>query len=510
MYHKKRRPFQYLIRLLPLFAAVLLVTSCAKQGVTSIEQDGTFPVWITMEGGTGKAYIESPAMVTVTDGNIRAKLVWSSKNYDYMIVDGVRYENEAPGDQSVFTVPVASLTEPLHVTADTVAMSKPHEIEYTIFFHRTEDEIQETDLRDVETESTGVETENLTFLGDEPDETLDLKYATQFCVRQYGVYTLISILNSGDYLLIPEGATLPQDIPETVTVLQQPLDTTYMVTSSGMDLVCRCNALSHIRLSALTEQEWSIPEAAEAMRQGKILYAGKYKAPDYERILQEGCDLAIENTMIYHNPEVREKLQELGIPVLVETSSYEKHPLGRLEWIRLYGILFGEREAADAYYEEQLQAIGPVLEQPDTGRSVAFFHVTTNGMINVRKSGDYISRMIELAGGHYILSKDGEDDENALSTMNMQMEDFYAVAKDADIIIYNSTIQGELSSVDELIAKNELFADFKAVKDGQVYCTERDLFQQTSGMSDFMQDLHAVFSGSERNCRYLFPLKANE
>ena len=67
------------------------------------------------------------------------------------------------------------------------------------------------------------------------------------------------------------------------------------------------------------------------MEEGDILYAGKYSAPDYELILDEGCNLAIENTMIYHNPEVKEKLEELGIPVLVERSSYESHPLGRLE-----------------------------------------------------------------------------------------------------------------------------------------------------------------------------------
>ncbi|MBR6390655.1 MAG: ABC transporter substrate-binding protein, partial [Lachnospiraceae bacterium] len=234
---------------------------------------------------------------------------------------------------------------------------------------------------------------------------------------------------------------------------------------------------------------------------GDIVYAGKYKAPDYEMIMGQGCDLAVENTMIYHEPAVKEKLEELGIPVVVEMSSYEEHPLGRLEWIRFYGTLFGTEEIADTYFEDAISKAQFVMEQPDTGLSVAFFHVTASGMINVRKPGDYISKMIEMSGGHYVIT--GSDDDNMLSTMNIQMEDFYAAAVDADIIIYNSTIGGEIASLDELISKNKLFAGFKAVKNGRVYCTSEDFFQKTTGMADFMNDLHNAFTGSSDEFVYL-------
>lgn len=82
-----------------------------------------------------------------------------------------------------------------------------------------------------------------------------------------------------------------------------------------------------------------------------------------------------------------------------------------------------------------------VLNEAPTGKTVAFFYVTTNGGVNVRKSGDYVSKMIELAGGTCI-TFDDSDEENALSTMTIQMETFYEQAKDADYIIYNSTIDG--------------------------------------------------------------------
>ena len=78
--------------------------------------------------------------------------------------------------------------------------------------------------------------------------------------------------------------------------------------------------------------------------------------------------------------------------------------------------------------------------------------------------------------------------------MNMQMEMFYTGAKDADIIIYNSTIDGELHSIDELLAKSPLLADFKAVRNGDVWCTGQNLFQSTMGLGDMILDIHAVLT----------------
>ncbi len=334
-------------------------------------------------------------------------------------------------------------------------------------------------------------------------ETIPLQYATGFTIERFGDYDYVSIPDSGDYVIVREDGAVPDFLPDDVVILQKPLDHTYLVSTSAMDLIHTCGALDHIRLSGTAENDWYIDEAKEAMKNGSILYAGKYRAPDYERILENGCDLAIENTMIYHEPAVKAKLEELGIPVLVETSSYESHPLGRLEWIKLYGVLFECEMEANRYFDEQIKKLGPLLEEkPDTGKTVAFFYVNASGMINVRKSGDYITKMIELSGGHYVPDNTGAG-ENALSTMNMQMEDFYAEALQADIIIYSSTISKEITSVAELIGKNSLFKDFKAVKEGRVYCTERNLFQQITGMAEFMQDLNDVFNDVEREYTYL-------
>ena len=82
--------------------------------------------------------------------------------------------------------------------------------------------------------------------------------------------------------------------------------------------------------------------AREAMEAGSIIYAGKYSQPDYELILTEGCPLAIESGMIGHASDVKAQLFKPGVPVLVDRSGYETHPLGRTEWIKLYSALLNE------------------------------------------------------------------------------------------------------------------------------------------------------------------------
>ena len=104
-----------------------------------------------------------------------------------------------------------------------------------------------------------------------------------------------------------------------------------------------------------------------------------------------------------------------------------------------------------------------------------------------------MAKIIEMAGGSYVPDNLMEN-ENALSTMNMQMEAFYASVKDADYLIYNSTIDGELKSLNELLAKSSLLADFKAVKEGNVWCTGKNMFQETMGLGDMILDIRRILT----------------
>ena len=328
----------------------------------------------------------------------------------------------------------------------------------------------------------------------EPTGRMELDYATQFTVDEYADGSrLVTIGGTDQYLVVPEGVSAPAGLPEDVTVLQQPLDQIYLVATSAMDLFRSLDGLGSIRLAGTDADGWYIPEARQALEDGTILYAGKYNAPDYELILSEGCDLAVESTMINHNPEVKEQLERLGVPVLVERSSYEANPLGRMEWIKLYGVLLGKEEEAEAAFDQAAAAAEALAGGQPTGKSVAFFYINSMGTVNVRKTGDYVAEMIRMAGGSYLPDQPAEND-NALSTMNMDMESFYQAAREADVLIYNSTIGGELQTLDQLLDKSPLLADFKAVQTGNVWCTGKNMFQESMALGDMIGEIHRVLT----------------
>ena len=106
----------------------------AQPAAAEAPADGTYTCDVTLEGGSGRVTVESPAALTVADGRMTATIVWSSPNYDYMLVDGEKYLPTNTEGNSTFEIPVAALDTPLDVVGDTVAMSTPHEIEDTLTF----------------------------------------------------------------------------------------------------------------------------------------------------------------------------------------------------------------------------------------------------------------------------------------------------------------------------------------------------------------------------------------
>lgn len=112
------------------------VRNVEAQAAEAVETpaDGSYTCEVTLEGGSGRATVDSPAALTVADGKMTATVVWSSPNYDYMVVDGEKYLPINTEGNSTFEIPVSALGVPLSVVADTVAMSTPHEIEYTLTF----------------------------------------------------------------------------------------------------------------------------------------------------------------------------------------------------------------------------------------------------------------------------------------------------------------------------------------------------------------------------------------
>lgn len=331
--------------------------------------------------------------------------------------------------------------------------------------------------------------------GWEPERSMELQFATQFSVDYYqDGYKLISLADGTRFLVIPEGSECPKGIAKDIVPLYQPVENIYLAATASMCLFDALDCMDVIRLSGTKEDGWHIENARLAMQEGRILYAGKYSEPDYEMMLDYRCPLAIESLMIGHASEVKDKLEELGIAVFIDQSSMEPHPLGRTEWIKLYGALLNKEETAEALFEEQVKYLNEAAGTEGFGKTVAFFHISSSGYVVARKSGDYVTKMLELAGGNYVFDNLG-DPETRTSTVTIEMEKFFATAKDADYIIYNSTIGGEIKTIDELLAKNELLAEFKAVQNGNVWCTSENMYQETTQLGQMIQSFQKVFSG---------------
>ena len=612
--------------------------------------DGSYWIRVSMTGGSGRASISSPTGFYVKDGQATADIHWSSASYDYMKLDGVRYDafTDAAG-HSAMTIPVSALDTSIPVLADTTAMSKPYEIEYQLSFDGSallpmadasmaeahalpSDEVNRamqsttTQVADAETSESAGDSGNRTTAGehrvavaddtqsgtDASQQVKGRESATNVSVEMstktagasgtvgessvhwsaapeidglrfissekndVAEYFRLSVYEDASgakyqlletagglhrYLIVPADAQVSNRKSDhftaraseansankekkgdalELTVLQQPLTTTYVAASAVMAPLCDLGAVSQIRFSGLREEGWYVDEARAAMKAGSMLFAGKYSEPDYETLLREGCDLALESTMIYRSPEVIEKLHALGIPVYIDYSSYEPHVLGRLEWIRVYGALFGHTEKAQQWYQAERDRIRAIQKDAETssgeasqsgksteksetrtsrnskneassigsssGRAgtdttadlrptVVYFYVNSSGQIQVRQPKDYIPELLELAGARYLAPDMSGLSGSRKSNVTVSLEDFYSSCRDADYLIYSATLDRPLSSIRELLGKNALFADFKAVKEGHVYTTDKDFYQLSDRMADFAEDVRRMLQG---------------
>lgn len=497
------------LALFVLLACVALVLpACGAKSDTSSHEEYTVDVELT--GGSGRASVSSPCSVVKEGDSYTATLVWSSSSYDKMTVDGVDYEPTTTDPGSTFEIPIVLDTD-MAVSAETTAMSEAHTIEYTLRFDSTtlvrasksNEASEDSGSSDSSSSSTQVENFHNADLGCgwEPTGSVELAYATNFTIDTFeGGYSLICISNGERFLTVPEGMQAPDGLSSDIAVINLPANKTYLVSSSTMCLIDAIDAVDSITMTATKAEDCSVQGFVDALNAGTLVYGGKYSAPDYERITSAGITLAIENNMINHNPDVKEKLQSLGVTVLTEQSSLEGTVLGRIEWIKLYGVLFGCEDTANDVFEQQRQSIEAVAEKSaskDGSVKVAYFYINSNGAAVTRRSGDYVAQMVRLAGGAYALDDSEEAPSGSMSSLTLEMEQFFALARDADVIIYSSSIDGSVHSIDDLVAKNSLLSQFKAVQNGNVWSTGTNIYQQMTSSAEVISELAQVIDGSD-------------
>ena len=352
------------------------------------------------------------------------------------------------------------------------------------------------------------------------ESVLPLKYAECFNVYYYNDgFKLIDVPLSGMYLIVPEGADVPEELEAydstgskvaasdlaaagvtpsdaDLTIIRQPLQNIYMAATGVMSFYDELGALDSVTMTSLDESGWTIDAPIKALQEGSMVFAGKYSTPDYEMLIDRACDLALQSTMILHTPEVQEMEEDLGIPVFIDRSSYELSALGRIEWIKLYGAMMNKEDVAEEKFKIQEDIVNSLQDFENTGKTVAFFSINSNREVVVRRTQDFIPRLIEEAGGKYVFDDLTNPGSNSAS-VQLNMETFYDAAVNADFLIYNGTIQEPLKSIDDLVAKDALFAEFKAVKEGNVWQVDSRWYQSTATVGSLITDLNAMITGKD-------------
>lgn len=325
------------------------------------------------------------------------------------------------------------------------------------------------------------------------DHSADIKYAREFTLDYYKdgykMFTIEKNHPGQKFLIVPEGKEVPTNLDENTVVLQQPLNKITFNSTGAVSLVAAINGLDNVNGVGTDMDGWYIDAVKERMEAKKISFTGKYNAPDFEQMTASQTQMVVETTMVNSNADIVEKYKELNIPLIVENSSKEATPLGRVEWVKLYAALMNMEEEADAYFNKQEEIIGQIAKGEMTGKTVAMFYTSAKEDKNyVRNAGDYMAEMIQIAGGEYVFA-DLNPDQGGTTAINS--EELYAKCSEADYIIYINFAK-PYGSIQDMIDSNDMYQDYKAVKEKQVFITSPDFTQSIAGIATIIEDMHKV------------------
>lgn len=321
------------------------------------------------------------------------------------------------------------------------------------------------------------------------DHSLELQYAKCFSIDYYkGGYKIAKISDGTTMLIVPEGMSVPADAPADAIIMQQPVSNLMVASTPVTSLINAVGALDAISLTTYDADSWYIDEVKNAINNGKLTYVGDYKEPDFEMITASNTTCAFYSTML--TEDVAEKLDQIGVDVILDQSVEEDHPLARVEWIKLYGAIFNCEDKANEVYNTQAAYVDELSKLEDSGKTVAMFYITSKGKLYARNANDYMAKMVDLAGGIYALSDVGIGETG---TVNMEMEAFYDKAKDADYIIYIWSLGGKPETLADFLSRADILSEMKAVKEGNVWCTTPNYFQISDTIGSMINDIHLMF-----------------
>ena len=308
------------------------------------------------------------------------------------------------------------------------------------------------------------------------------------------------------WLLLPEGVDKVSGAPAGVNIMTFRDRQNIMVSSaSTMALINAMDALSKVPMTT-ADTTWRIQEIKDAIDKGTVKEVGKYSKPDYEQIISIGAEkhvtFAVFSTMLDSVPDVYDQLTKTcNLRIMRDQSSYESHPLGRTEWIKIYGEIFDMRDKSDAVFNGQVEILNETTSKinvPEAERKTVliFYTTSTKDTFYVRNAADYVTELVNLGGGKQV----AEIGPGKSGNTKMTQEWFIQECSQADYVLYNWTSGasgGKDESLQGLIDARlgDWFKDFKAYKEGNVWRTSNDFYQKMDKMGEMVADIYKMLYG---------------
>ena len=308
------------------------------------------------------------------------------------------------------------------------------------------------------------------------------------------------------WLLLPEGVDKVSGAPAGVNIMTFRDRQNIMVSSaSTMALINAMDALSKVPMTT-ADTTWRIQEIKDAIDKGTVKEVGKYSKPDYEQIISIGAEkhvtFAVFSTMLDSVPDVYDQLTKTcNLRIMRDQSSYESHPLGRTEWIKIYGEIFDMRDKSDAVFNGQVEILNETTSKinvPEAERKTVliFYTTSTKDTCYVRNAADYVTELVNLGGGKQV----AEIGPGKSGNTKMTQEWFIQECSQADYVLYNWT-SGASGVKDESLQGlidarlGDWFKDFKAYKEGNVWRTSNDFYQKMDKMGEMVADIYKMLYG---------------
>lgn len=308
------------------------------------------------------------------------------------------------------------------------------------------------------------------------------------------------------WLLLPEGVDKVSGAPAGVNIMTFRDRQNIMVSSaSTMALINAMDALSKVPMTT-ADTTWRIQEIKDAIDKGTVKEVGKYSKPDYEQIISIGAEkhvtFAVFSTMLDSVPDVYDQLTKTcNLRIMRDQSSYESHPLGRTEWIKIYGEIFDMRDKSDAVFNGQVEILNETTSKinvPEAERKTVliFYTTSTKDTFYMRNAADYVTELVNLGGGKQV----AEIGPGKSGNTKMTQEWFIQECSQADYVLYNWT-SGASGVKDESLQGlidarlGDWFKDFKAYKEGNVWRTSNDFYQKMDKMGEMVADIYKMLYG---------------